>query len=62
MNLSQDLNLQDVYAEAEGLLGQSDSDEQNDRGSSFDEALKSSIQQLIEKAQARENKQFTGVR
>lgn len=62
VNLSQDLNLQDVYAEAEGLLGQSDSEEKNDRGSSFDEALKSSIQQLIEKAQARENKQFTGVR
>ncbi|WP_392389531.1 replicative DNA helicase [Acinetobacter ursingii] len=59
--LAQDTTQVDVFAEAENLLGQVDSDEQNDHGVSFEDAIDSALKQMIEKAEAKDKKLYTGV-
>ncbi|MCY6411217.1 DnaB-like helicase C-terminal domain-containing protein [Acinetobacter sp. VNH17] len=59
--MAQDMTQPDVFAEAENILGQTDSAEQNDNGSSFEEAIQSALTQMIEKAEAKHKNQFTGV-
>lgn len=60
--LAQDMSQPDVFTEAENLFGQNDLTEQAYQGASLKDALQSSVQQMIEKSEARHNKQFVGVR
>ena len=60
--LAQDRTVQDIYAEAENLFGQSDSDHEQDLGATFEEAIDSAIAQMIEKAEARAKGEVVGVK
>ncbi|MCH7381396.1 replicative DNA helicase [Acinetobacter higginsii] len=51
----------DVFAEAENILGQVETYEQ-DVGASFKESLNSALEQMIEKSEARNKGEFTGVK
>jgi len=60
--LAQDRTISDIYSEAEALFGQSDVEHEQDLGASFDEAVKSAIEQMIEKAELRASNKVVGVK
>ncbi|MFW1952194.1 replicative DNA helicase [Acinetobacter beijerinckii] len=60
--LAQDRTITDIYAEAEALFGQSDSDHEQDLGASFEEAIESAIHQMVEKAELRASNKIVGVK
>ncbi|MFW1796283.1 replicative DNA helicase [Acinetobacter guillouiae] len=62
LSLAQDLTLTDVFSEAESLLTQSDTQEQNNQGISFEDAIENAMIQMYQKAQDRDKKISTGVR
>lgn len=61
-SLAQDRTVTDIYSEAEALFGQTDSDNEQDLGASFEEAIESAIQQMVEKAELRASGNIVGVK
>lgn len=61
-SMAQDTTQPDVFAEAENILGQVDNQEQSDQGMSFEAALDMALTEMIEKAEAKDKQQFTGVK
>lgn len=60
--IAHDLNLDDVFAEAEGLFSGSDNQDQNHLGASFEDSIESALQKMIEKAEAMAAGKPSGVR
>ena len=60
--IARDLDLDDVFAEAEGLFSGSDNQDQNQLGSSFEDSIKSALEKMIEKAEAITQGKPAGVR
>ena len=60
--IAHDLNLDDVFAEAEGLFSGSDNQEQNHLGASFEDSISSALQKMVEKAEAMAAGKPAGVR
>lgn len=61
--VAKDLTVPDIHNAAENILGGSTSNDKAEKSSfTFEEALKRAGKQLIEKAEAKANKQYTGVK
>ena len=60
--IAHDLNLDDVFSEAEGLFSGSDNQDQNHLGASFEDSIKSALEKMIEKSEAMAAGKPSGVR